>query len=128
MRQRTKNVIAIVSCAVAAVAFAFIFYFWCCGTFSDTKAMQAHAEVRYFADVIEQYRKENGRYPSSAEGFEELARAGYVRKDIRDPWGNKFQYRYPSQRREVAFELWSTPQDVSSSGLGVKADIGNWKQ
>ena len=89
---------------------------------------EARVSIRYFADVIEQYRKDKGRYPTTAEGIEELARTGYVRNEVVDPWGNKFQYRYPSQRKEVAFEFWTINQDVSLGGLGVNAEIGNWKQ
>lgn len=65
----------------------------------------AEADMRAIGNGLEQYRKDNGRYPASQQGLLALvikpARGpaasgwqvgGYVDKLPRDPWGNAYQY------------------------------------
>ncbi|MFJ3048438.1 type II secretion system major pseudopilin GspG [Herbaspirillum chlorophenolicum] len=65
----------------------------------------AESALRAISAGLEQYRKDNGRYPSTQQGLLALVikpvRApvpdnwpigGYVERLPRDPWGNSYQY------------------------------------
>ncbi|NUU03256.1 type II secretion system major pseudopilin GspG [Herbaspirillum robiniae] len=69
------------------------------------QAQAVDADLRAIAAGLEQYRKDNGRYPSTQQGLLALVirptRAplapawqvgGYVERLPRDPWGNPYQY------------------------------------
>jgi general secretion pathway protein G len=78
------------------------------------------------------YRVNMGRYPSTEDGLEALLkkpsdeavnwRGPYVKKINPDPWGTPYQYRYPGEHNEAAFDLWSLGPD----GVESEDDIGNW--
>jgi general secretion pathway protein G len=112
---------------VAVIAVAGVVWSRCCGQIIDTKTAAARARVNFVADTLDQYHRENGRYPTSAEGLEVLVTSGLLREVPTDPWNNKLHYRYPSQRKGVPFELWSLGQDGLAGGIGDDADIV-WKQ
>ena len=92
----------------------------------DTKTDKARYEVQMLSDVVEDYRKEYGRYPSNEEGLLELVRVGQIRKVPTDPWSHAYQYRFPGWHSPKSFDLWSYGADGQPGGSGVDKDIGNW--
>jgi len=46
-------------------------------------------------------------------------------KDLKDPWGNPFTYRYPGEHG--AYDLYSTGADGQEGGEGDNTDITNWE-
>lgn len=73
---------------------------------ASPQARTAVADMRAIAAGLEQYRQDNGRYPSAAQGLLALAvkpvrapvpqgwqTGGYVDRLPRDPWGHSYQYR-----------------------------------
>lgn len=46
-------------------------------------------------------------------------------KDLKDPWGRPFVFRYPGEHG--AYDLYSTASDGQEGGEGENADITNWQ-
>ena len=99
------------------------------------------AQLSNLEGVLELYRMDNGRFPSSEQGLESLVRepsieptprnyppGGYLKggRVPKDPWGEPYQYASPGQHNRYAVDLWSFGADGAPGGEGVDADIGNW--
>ena len=88
------------------------------------------------AVALDLYELDNGRYPTTEQGLEALRtkptsspeprnwNGPYLRRAPVDPWGNAYQYRYPSTRKDVDYELYSLGPDGVESG----DNIGNWQE
>ncbi len=44
---------------------------------------------------------------------------------LKDPWGNELQYKFPGQKNENSYDLWSYGPDGED---GSDDDIGNWRK
>jgi len=101
----------------------------------------ARTQVEQLESVLEFYRMDNARYPSSEQGLQALVRKpsgdpqprnyrpeGYVQGGVvpKDPWGEDYQYRAPGEHNPYSFDLWSFGADGKPGGDGNDADIGNW--
>jgi general secretion pathway protein G len=94
----------------------------------------AKQQIAEFESVLDLYRLDVGRYPSTEEGLQALrARpAGtdnwdgpYLRKDVPpDPWGRPYTYRNPGQHGD--FDLLSYGADGQEGGENDNSDINNW--
>ncbi len=102
----------------------------------------AGAQINSLEGVLELYRMDNGRFPTTEQGLEALVRAptgdpaprnyppgGYLKggKVPKDPWGNPYGYESPGQRNVHSFDLWSFGADGANGGEGTDADVGNWE-
>lgn len=95
----------------------------------------AKAQISEFETVLDLYRLDVGKYPSSDEGLSALrakpaAAANwdgpYLKKDVpMDPWGHAYVYRFPGQHGD--FDLYSLGADGQEGGEGENADVVNWK-
>jgi general secretion pathway protein G len=95
-------------------------------------------QIANLESVLELYRMDNARYPTSEQGLDALinepddARSyppgGYLQKRRvpEDPWGNIYEYEQPGQNNSHSFDLWSYGADGKPGGEGVDSDIGNW--
>ena len=96
-------------------------------------------DIRAFEAVIEVFKEDEGRYPSTHEGLDVLVTPstersglksqriqGYLSHLPNDSWDNEYQYRYPEERNIERFDLWSYGADGKSGGVGIDADFGNW--
>jgi len=85
------------------------------------QAQQAEADLRALSAGLEQYRRDNGRYPSSQQGLLALAikplrapvpatwpMGGYVERLPRDPWGHPYQYS--ADEEGATYQLFSFGQ------------------
>ncbi len=91
-------------------------------------------DVRQISNVLDLYRLQNFRYPSSEEGLQalvtnpgETAAPNWqqnLKKLPTDPWNRPYQYMNPGQHGE--FDVFSLGADGQEGGEGVNADIGNW--
>jgi general secretion pathway protein G len=103
----------------------------------------ARAQINNLEGVLELYRMDNGRFPSSEQGLEALVHApsgdpaprnyppgGYLKggRVPPDPWGNPYHYEEPGQHNQHSFDLWSEGADGTAGGEGTDADIGNWAE
>jgi general secretion pathway protein G len=88
----------------------------------------AKMQIPRFSLSLESYKEAHGNYPSSEEGLQALVDDKLLKdKDVKDPWGNPFQYRYPSDH-EDEFDIWSYGADGKEGGDGFNADITSWDE
>ncbi len=103
----------------------------------------ARAQISSLGGVLELYRMDNGKFPTSEQGLLALVEAptaepvprnypagGYL-KDGRlpvDPWGDPYLYEIPGASNPHAFDLWSFGADGAPGGEGIDADVGNWAE
>jgi general secretion pathway protein G len=103
----------------------------------------AQTQITSLEGVLELYRMDNGRFPTTDQGLDALVHpptvdpaprnypaGGYLRggRVPTDPWGEPYFYESPGLHNEMAFDLWSHGADATPGGEGVNADIGNWTE
>jgi general secretion pathway protein G len=99
------------------------------------KLTQAKTQIQEFESVLDMFRLDVGRYPSTEEGLQALRTkpsgianwdGPYLKKDVPlDPWGHAYVYRFPGQHSD--FDLFSMGSDGQEGGEGDAADVVNWK-
>ena len=99
-----------------------------------------HSGALMLADGLEQYREDNGFYPTESQGLRALvarpdtdpipnafADGGYVDERILvDPWGHAYHYRAPGIRNPQSFDVWTQGRDGTPGGGGIDRDLGNF--
>lgn len=108
----------------------------------EAKVEIAKAQIRAFEDALNNFRRDNGFYPSTEQGLEALVKkpetgrqpqnwrqGGYLDRNIlpKDPWGNDYIYISPGIERSDFVDIYSYGADGSEGGVGVDADIKNWE-
>jgi general secretion pathway protein G len=108
------------------------------GRSEEAKIAAATADVRAnLSGALDLYELDNGRYPTTEQGLDALARepsadprprqwkGPYLKqqKALSDPWGNVYQYRSPGARNNSGYDLHSFGPDGADGG---NDDIGNW--
>ncbi len=98
------------------------------------KAEIAKIQLAQLEGALGLFRFDVGRYPSSTEGLEALARDSgvenwsgpYLQKMTipKDPWGRDYEYRSPGQHGD--YDLWSHGADGTSGGESDAADVTSW--
>jgi len=103
----------------------------------------AKAQLNSLEGVLELYRMDNARFPTSEQGLDALVSpptsepvprnyppGGYLKGGRLpvDPWGEAYHYESPGQNNADSFDLWSYGADGAPGGDGVDADIGNWTE
>jgi len=93
-------------------------------------------DIATFSAALELYKDDTGSYPADDVGLEALLPStrpvpgaksdGYVKHLSRDPWGFKYEYRYPGTQNLDGFDLWSNGADGKVGGDGNGTDCGNW--
>lgn len=88
----------------------------------------AKVKISQLSVPLLEYFQTNGNFPSSEEGLEALVASGLIKKkDLLDPWGNAFGYRYPGEYESGEYELWSYGADGQEGGEGFNSDITSWE-
>ena len=107
---------------------------------SQAERTAAKNQLDVFELALDNYKLDNGRYPTTEQGLEALIyeptlppipdkwRGPYLeKKEIPDdPWGNKYHYRCPGQHNNHSYDLWSYGADNKPGGSGDNADVTNW--
>ncbi len=99
------------------------------------KADAARIQIRNLGTVLDLYRLDVGRYPSSAEGLTVLVErpanapgwnGPYVKQPamLTDPWGRAYQYRAPGRHGD--YDLFTLGADNAEGGDGDDADATSW--
>jgi general secretion pathway protein G len=97
----------------------------------DAKITQAKTDIQTFSKAIELYRMDNGSYPEeldqlmSQEEVEEGQSKAYLKKLVKDPWGNDYAY-LPID--DNVYELISYGRDGEEGGEELDADITNMEE
>ena len=105
------------------------------GRVGAAKRAVAQSKIAVLEQKVVEFYTDCGRYPSAQEGLRALVQAPadvgegwrpYVKaKDILDPWGAEFIYRYPGVRN-MDFDILTYGEDGAEGGEGEAADVGNW--
>jgi len=95
------------------------------------KVQTAKGQMKSLADALNQYRLDNGHYPSEAQGLNVLIErpasepawhGPYLSKGVPpDPWNNPYLFKNPGAGHEV--EIISLGRDGKAAGDGTNADI-----
>jgi general secretion pathway protein G len=106
------------------------------GRVSDARTTAAQTQVELFGTALDNYRLDNGAYPSSEQGLAALRerptrapiptnwRGPYLRKDVPlDPWGKPYIYRSPGERNVSGYDLMSLGRDGKPGGEGEDKDV-----
>jgi type II secretion system protein G len=92
--------------------------------------------------ALEAFRLDMGRYPTTSEGLEALFisptegnkkwKGPYLDRpvpdgNLKDPWGQPFEYRSPGMVHKEKYDLWSRgPDRTDDGGQAGSDDIKNW--
>ena len=107
---------------------------------AETKKTTARNQIDVFKLALDNYRLDNGRYPTTSQGLEALVKKPNMspipnnwsgpyldKKELPlDPWGNKYYYKNPGDHNQHKYDLWSYGADNKEGGSGENADITNW--
>lgn len=93
----------------------------------------AKAQIVALEQALDNFRIDNGRYPTTEEGLAALTvkpaaatkwNGPYLKSAAPlDPWGNRYVYRIPGSKGD--FDLISYGKDGQPGGEGENADISN---
>lgn len=95
------------------------------------KVQSAKGQMKSLGDTLNQYRLDNGHYPSEALGLKALTErpasepnwhGPYLPKGAPpDPWNNPYLFKNPGAAHEI--EIISLGRDGQAGGEGTNADI-----
>lgn len=96
-----------------------------------SEAKIAKAQLVALEKALDQYRLDNGRYPSAELGLNALVQrppnesrwdGPYLKGAVpADPWGRPYVYRLPGEKSE--YDLLSLGKDGRQGGSGPDADV-----
>ena len=99
---------------------------------SEVKA--ARAQIDALEKALDQFRLDNGRYPTTEEGLKALVErpsttskwsGPYLKNAVPlDPWERPYIYKAPGEHGE--YDLSSLGKDGQAGGTEEAADITNW--
>jgi general secretion pathway protein G len=100
------------------------------------KTKAAKVQIEQFGQVLDMFRLDVGRYPTTAEGLDALIHqpsgvtawnGPYMKKDAiaKDPWSNDYKYISPGQHG--GYDIVSYGADGREGGDGDGKDITSWQ-
>lgn len=110
------------------------------GRVSEAKTTTARTQVELLGLALDNYRLDNGGYPTTEQGMAALQekparepaaldwRGPYLKKAIpTDPWGRPYGYRSPGEHNPTGYDLWTLGRDGREGGEGDDADVSSWQ-
>ncbi len=110
------------------------------GRVSEAKSSTAQTQIELFSIALDNYRLDNGRYPTTEQGLQALRqkpvsepapynwRGPYLQKEIpTDPWGRPYVYRSPGEVNATTYDLFTLGRDGQLGGEGEDADATSWQ-
>src|SRR5256886_10748446 len=117
------------------------------GRVSEAKSAPARTQIELLGVALDNYRLDNGMYPTTEQGLEALQekptreplplnwRGPYLKKAVPlDPWGRPYIYKSPSERNPSGYDLSSLGRDGQPGGVdeedrkgggwGKRVDLG----
>lgn len=102
------------------------------GYLGSARVDSAKVQVKNLESALELYFLDSGRYPTQEEGLAALSvrpadsvawNGPYLKnaEDLKDPWGNAYQYQAPEG--EMSFAVISLGRDGKRGGEGEDRDI-----
>ena len=106
------------------------------GRVGDARVTTANAQIAMLGVALENYRLDNGAYPTTEQGLAALRKrptnppvptnwkGPYLKKDVPlDPWGRAYIYRTPAKDDSTGFELVTLGRDGRPGGSGEDKDL-----
>jgi len=110
------------------------------GRVSEAKSATARTQIELFGLALDNYRLDNGAYPTTEQGLAALQekptrdplplnwRGPYLKRDVPlDPWGRPYLYKCPGEHTPSGYDLSTLGHDGQVGGEGEDADITSWK-
>lgn len=110
------------------------------GRVSEAQSETARTQIRLLTLALDNYRFDNGSYPTTAQGLAALRqrpttdpvprawKGPYLRREVPDdPWGRPYLYRSPGEVNPAEFDLLTLGRDGQPGGEGDDADITSWE-
>ena len=117
------------------------------GTAEKAKIKLAEAAIGRngpIAKGLSQYKWDMGKFPDTDERLGALYKPKEFRKEderyngpymvgtveeLKDPWGQPYEFRSPGEMNESEYDLWSRgPDQKDDGGKEGSDDIKNWKE
>ncbi|MBW1949916.1 MAG: type II secretion system major pseudopilin GspG [Deltaproteobacteria bacterium] len=105
------------------------------GKIDKAKVKTAKTQIELLGSALDDFRLDNGRYPTTDEGLEALRKrpgdlpnwdGPYLPKPVPlDPWGRPYQYCGPGEHGD--YDLFSYGKDGVEGGEGYDKDIVSWE-
>jgi general secretion pathway protein G len=105
------------------------------GRSEKAKVQAAAMQIERLGTVLDTYRLDTGRYPTSQEGLAALVQkpssserwdGPYLTKGIpKDPWNRPYVYRSPGDQGRP-YDLYSLGADGAPGGQGDNRDVTNF--
>ena len=105
------------------------------GKVDKAKLKTAKTQIELFGSALDEFRLDNGRYPTTEEGLEALRTkpaslpnwdGPYLPKPVPlDPWGKAYIYKSPGDHGP--YDLESYAADGAPGGEGNDKDIVSWE-
>jgi general secretion pathway protein G len=104
---------------------------------SESKTKAAKIQIESFANALDLFYLDEGRYPTTAEGLVALVQrpadnstwnGPYLQTGTVpiDPWGNPYVYRAPGQHGP--YDIESFGPDGHQGGTGSASEITSWNR
>lgn len=101
------------------------------------KTDTAKQQISLFDGVLDGYKLDNSRYPTTQEGLEALVKAPagvgswkgpYLKKNVvpKDPWGSEYKYISPGEEGRP-YDILSYGADGKPGGDGENKDVNSWE-
>jgi len=110
------------------------------GRVSEAKSTTAQTQMELLSVALDNYRLDNGYYPTTAQGLQALRtmptgepvprnwRGPYLRRNVpMDPWDRPYIYESPGEHNPTSFDLLTLGRDGLPGGQEEDADITNWE-
>jgi general secretion pathway protein G len=106
----------------------------------EAKVATAKTQIKSFEEALDQFRRDNGFYPSTEQGLQALVekpsigripkrypRNGYIKggKIPQDPWDSDYIYTSPGASGHD-YEITSLGSDRQEGGEGIDADVHSY--
>jgi general secretion pathway protein G len=105
------------------------------GKVDKAKVKTAKTQIELLGSALDEFRLDNGRYPTTQEGLDALRtkpegletwEGPYLPKPVPvDSWGHAYAYQSPGEHGP--YDLVSYGQDGKEGGEGNDADIVSWE-
>ena len=110
------------------------------GRVSEARGATAKTQIELLSVALDNYRLDNGRYPTTAQGLEALRtkpsaepvpanwRGPDLRKEVPvDPWNRPNVYVSPGEETPSSYDLFTLGADGVPGGQDEDADITSWQ-
>lgn len=110
------------------------------GRVSEAKTATARTQIELLGVALDNYRLDNGYYPTTEQGLAALRtrplsepqprnwRGPYLQKDVPDdPWDRPYLYRSPGEVNAGSYDLLTLGRDGQPGGEDEDTDLTSWE-